>query len=169
MGSRSNLIGAARESAPAFERDFSNLVTQNDTIELEGPAGWTSGSVALPYVGLQNSSGTLMSVGGNYTLVAASHHGKTIVCTAAATITLPAVGVGHCYTIVNGVGGVLVSVSPDSSDKFLFDIAGAAGTDDKDIQNTGATAKAGDFVHLIGLAAAGWGIINRSGTWVDES
>ena len=169
MGSRSNIVGKARGYLPGFEKDFQNLVTQNDEINLEGPAGWTSGSVALPYVGLQNSSGTLMSVGGNYTLVAASHHGKTVVCTAAATITLPAVGIGHSYTIVNGVGGVLISVSPNSSDKFLFDIAGAAGTNDKDIQNTGATAKAGDFVHLVGMTADGWAIINRSGTWVDES
>jgi len=51
----------------------------------------------------------------------------------------------------------------------LVDIAGAAGTDNKDIINTKATQARLDFVHLIGMAAAGWCIADVRGTWVDQS
>ena len=62
-----------------------------------------------------------------------------------------------------------MTISPNSSDKFLVDIAGAAGTDDKDIVNTKATQARLDFVHLIGMDGAGWCIADVRGTWVDQS
>ena len=65
--------------------------------------------------------------------------------------------------------GALLTISPNASDKFLVDIAGAAGTDNKDIINTKATQKKYDFVHLMGMDAAGWCIADIRGTWVDES
>tara|TARA_B100000029_G_C17303927_1_gene861761 strand:+ start:309 stop:776 length:468 start_codon:yes stop_codon:yes gene_type:complete len=93
------------------------------------------------------------------------------IATDAKTLTLPAVTVGSSYIIVNSASdaGALLTISPNSSDKFLVDIAGAAGTDDKDIINTKATQNKYDFVHLIGLAAAGWHIADIRGTWVDQS
>ena len=142
-------------------------VTLSKQVTVTGNS-WATGSVALPYVGLANSSGSLMEIGGDYTLVLADHAGKTVVATAAATVTLPAVGLGASLTIVNGVGGVLLTIEPNSSDKYLWDIAGAAGTNDKGIINTAVTAKAGDFVTILGMTADGWAIVNRSGTWVDE-
>ena len=93
------------------------------------------------------------------------------IATDAKTLTLPAVTVGSSYIIVNSAAdaGALLTISPNSSDKFLVDIAGAAGTDDKDIINTKATQARLDFVHLIGMAAAGWCIADVRGTWVDQS
>ncbi len=95
-------------------------------------------------------------------------------CTVSAdaqTLTLPAVVVGASFIIVNiaADAGALLTISPNSNDKFLVDIAGAAGTDDKDIVNTKATQNQYDYVHLVGLSAVGWLIHDIRGTWVDES
>ena len=89
----------------------------------------------------------------------------------AKTLTLPAVVVGASFIIVNSNddAGGLLTISPNASDKFLVDIAGAAGTDNKDILNTKASQKKYDFVHLIGLSDVGWYIHNIRGIWVDES
>jgi len=89
----------------------------------------------------------------------------------AQTLTLPAVVVGASFIIVNTAAdaGALLTISPNSSDKFLVDIAGAAGTDNKDIVNTKATQSRLDFVHLMGIDAIGWMIVDIRGTWVDES
>ena len=89
----------------------------------------------------------------------------------AKTLTLPAVVVGASFIIVNSNddAGGLLTISPNASDKFLIDIAGAAGTDNKDILNTKASQKKYDFVHLIGLSDVGWYIHNIRGIWVDES
>ena len=89
----------------------------------------------------------------------------------AQTLTLPAVVIGATFIIVNGVDstGALLTISPNSNDKFLVDIAGAAGTDNKDIINTKATQSRLDFVHLMGIDAIGWMIVDIRGTWVDES
>ena len=89
----------------------------------------------------------------------------------AQTLTLPAVVVGASFIIVNTAAdaGALLTISPNSSDKFLVDIAGAAGTDNKDIVNTKATQSRLDFVHLMGIDAIGWMIADIRGTWVDES
>ena len=109
------------------------------------------------------------------TLAVATHTvqvGKYVnIATDAKTLTLPAVVIGASFIIVNSAAdaGALLTISPNSSDKFLVDIAGAAGTDNKDIINTKATQKKYDFVHLIGMAAAGWHIADIRGTWVDQS
>ena len=93
------------------------------------------------------------------------------IATDAKTLTLPAVVVGASFIIVNiaADGGALLTISPNGSDKFLVDIAGAAGTNNKDIINTKATQAKFDFVHLIGMAAAGWHIADIRGTWVDQA
>ena len=79
--------------------------------------------------------------------------------------------VGASFIVVNSAAdaGALLTISPNSSDKFLVDIAGAAGTDDKDIINTKATQARLDFVHLIGMSSVGWHIADVRGTWVDQS
>ena len=93
------------------------------------------------------------------------------IATDAKTLTLPAVVVGASFIIVNSAAdaGALLTISPNGSDKFLVDIAGAAGTDNKDIINTKATQSRLDFVHLMGIDAIGWMIVDIRGTWVDES
>ena len=95
-------------------------------------------------------------------------------CTVSAdaqTLTLPAVVVGASFIIVNiaADGGALLTIAPNGSDKFLVDIAGAAGTDNKAIINTKATQLQYDYVHLIGLSGDGWLIHDVRGTWVDQS
>ena len=89
----------------------------------------------------------------------------------AQTLTLPAVVIGATFIIVNGVDstGALLTISPNSSDKFLVDIAGAAGTNNKDIINTKATQAKYDYVKLVGMTDDGWLIDEVRGTWVDQS
>ncbi len=109
------------------------------------------------------------------TLAVATHSSQVgayvEISTDAKTLTLPAVVIGASFIIVNTAsdGGALLTISPNASDKFLVDIAGAAGTNDKDVINTKATQKQYDFIHVVGLSADGWLIHNVSGIWVDES
>ena len=112
-----------------------------------------------------------IEVSGDTTLAYATHSGRPVIQTAAAVFTLPAVAIlGSSFWIVNGAAdGTLMTLSPNSSDKFLWDVAGAAGTDDKDIVNTAATAKKGDYVKVQYGSADGWIITEMGGTWVDES
>ena len=114
-----------------------------------------------------------VTVTGDTTLAFATHCGRPTIATAATVFTLPAIAgaaVGQTFWLINGAAdGTLMTVSPDSDDKFLWDVAGAAGTNDKDIVNTAATAKKGDFVKLQYGSAHGWIIAEMGGTWVDES
>ena len=116
-----------------------------------------------------------IKLGADTTLAVANHSvqvGAYVEVNAdAKTLTLPAVVVGASFIIVNSNddAGGLLTISPNASDKFLIDIAGAAGTDNKDILNTKASQKKYDFVHLIGLSDVGWYIHNIRGIWVDES
>ena len=125
---------------------------------------------------IQSLSGkTPLLLSADTTLAVANHSlqvGKYIEIAAdAKTLTLPAVVVGASFIIVNTAndGESLLTISPNASDKFLVDIAGAAGTDDKDIILAKATQKQYDFVHLIGLSADGWLIHNVAGVWSDEA
>mgnify|MGYP001451989576 CR=1 FL=1 len=69
------------------------------------------------------------------TIGIATHGFHPLIVTGTTTLTLPAVTLGHSYWIINGNedGTGLLTINPNSSDKFLFDAAGAAGTNDKDI------------------------------------
>ena len=89
----------------------------------------------------------------------------------AKTLTLPAVTIGASFIIVCTAkdGQALLTVSPDAADKFIVDLLGAAGTDNKDIILAKASQKENDFVHLMGLNADGYYIHNISGVWSDES
>lgn len=151
-----------------------------DAVTVQGPLSVNSklklGTTGVvPFAGFTHaateSTNGVVEVSADTTLSAATHHGKVVVVTAASkTITLPAVALGASYTIVNGAAdGSLLTISPNASDKFLIDAAGGGGTDDKDLINTAATAKKGDFVSLLGMTADGWAITYMSGTWADES
>tara|TARA_Y100001937_G_C6941760_1_gene250696 strand:+ start:167 stop:601 length:435 start_codon:yes stop_codon:yes gene_type:complete len=106
----------------------------------------------------------------NTTLTAATHGRHPILCTGAITLTLPAVAIGVSFHLINNnPDGTALTVSPNSSDKFLINAAGSAGTNDKDIVNTGATARRGDSVKLTYGSADGWTILELNGTWADES
>ena len=104
------------------------------------------------------------------TIAYATHMGRPVIQRQACVFTLPAVAdVSGDIWIVNGAAdGTLCTISPNASDKFVWDVAGAAGTDDKDLINTAATAKKGDYVKLRYGAGAGWAIKEMAGTWADE-
>jgi len=112
-----------------------------------------------------------VTVTGDTTWAYATHANKPLIVTATATITLPAVEnlKGDIWIINGAEDGTLLTVSPNSNDKFLWDIAGAAGTDNKDLINTAATAKKGDYVKCRYGSGDGWLITEVGGTWVDES
>lgn len=89
--------------------------------------------------------------------------------TDAVVITLPSTAVGIVYHIRNVAADAAakVSVSPAALDKIMGpDIAGV---DNKDLINTKATAKKGDYVKLIGDGASGWFVAEISGTWAAEA
>lgn len=90
--------------------------------------------------------------------------------TDAKVITLPAIAAGlDGFAVVNGgaYGSVAVNLSPQAVDMILGpDITGA---DNKDLINTKATAKRGDFVVLGGNDADGYAVQQLRGTWAREA
>lgn len=90
--------------------------------------------------------------------------------TDAKVITLPAIATGlDGCAIVNGgaFGAVLVTLSPAAADMILGpDITGA---DNKDLLNTKATARRGDFVVIGGNDADGYAVQSLRGTWAREA
>jgi len=112
---------------------------------------------------------TTTAITGNVSLDANSS-GRVYRVTADAVITLPATVLGITYTfIMDGPDGtVQISLSPNSNDMIRG--MGADGTNDKDVINTKATAKRGDFITIVGegTAAVGWHIVRQSGTWAQQ-
>lgn len=105
----------------------------------------------------------------NYTMTAADSGYETIIDTDAKTITLPSTAVGLTYKFVNGGadGAVAVTISPAALDKIQG--VGLTSADNKDLINTKATAKKGDYVVLVADGADGWFIQEMVGTWAREA
>lgn len=102
--------------------------------------------------------------------VDAQDNGKVIfIDTDAKTITLPATVVGYNLTFVNlgAYGTVAINLSPNINDKIMG--PNIAGNDNKDLINTKATAKRGDFVSLLGDGVNGWHVTRMRGTWAEEA
>jgi predicted RecA/RadA family phage recombinase len=104
------------------------------------------------------------------TLTAAAHSGSVIrVTVAAKTITLPTGVVGMDFVIVNDcadadAGAGLVTVDLDGTEI----VAGANLTcaNGQTAQNTLATSKRGDFLHLVcNVAATSWRCVSKRGVW----
>jgi len=90
--------------------------------------------------------------------------------TDAVTITLPAVAAGvFGAQIVNGgaFGAVAVTISPNAADSILGPDITAA--DDKDLINTKATARRGDFVVIASGDADGYLTTDLVGTWARQA
>jgi len=88
--------------------------------------------------------------------------------TDAKAITLPAVLALSCVIMNGGADGtVLVTVSPNSADGIAY--KDAASTDDKDMLNTKATARRGDFIALAYGDADGWQVTRARGIWAKSS
>ena len=92
-----------------------------------------------------------------------------LVGTDALTITLPATRAGVKYTFVNSGadGAVLVTVSPNASDKIIGTIAAVSmsASDDGDLTNTKSGANKGAWATIVGAGDAGWYIIGGDGVW----
>jgi len=107
----------------------------------------------------------------NYTVVIANgDSGKTFLSnTKDVVFTLPAIAVGNVYTFINtGADGQNnLTISPDADDGILY-VGGLV--DDKDLINTQATSKVGDYVKIASLnSTAHWTVVEAQGVWAKES
>ena len=105
----------------------------------------------------------------NYTVVTGDS-GKTFVSsTDGVVFTLPAIAIGYSFKFVNNApdGANALTLSPNASDGITY--AGSS-TDDKDLINTKATSKQGDFVVISSLDGTGaWQVTQVRGTFAKES
>jgi len=95
--------------------------------------------------------------------------GKVICCTADAVVTLAATAVENDVVLLNcgPYGTVKISADPVADDKVQGpDIAG---TNNKDLVNTKATAQRGDYVHLKNGEVNGPVVVTMKGTWATET
>ena len=92
-----------------------------------------------------------------------------LVGTDALVITLPATKAGVRYTFVNSGddAAVLITVSPNASDKIMGTIAAVSmsASDDGDLTNTKSGANKGDWCTIVGDGNEGWYIIGGDGVW----
>ena len=105
----------------------------------------------------------------NYTVVNGDS-GKTFTSkTKDVVFTLPAISIGRVFTFVNTAsdGTNNLTISPNASDGILY--AGSL-TDDKDIINTQATSKVGDYIVCASLnSTAHWTVVDVQGVFAKES
>ena len=106
----------------------------------------------------------------NYTVVISTDSGKTLLSnTKDVVFTLPAIAIGNVVTFVNtGADGQNnLTISPNASDGILY--LGSL-TDDKDLINTQATSKVGDYVTIASMnSTAHWTVVDVQGVWAKES
>ena len=150
---------------------FEGLTYNLDDRDRVAARAATLSDITLAQPAVPNFANAIEVDAATLTIAYATHMGRPVIQLQACVFTLPAVAdVQGDIWIINGCAdGTLMTVSPNSSDKFVWDVAGAAGTDDKDIVNTAATAMRGDYVKLRYGAGAGWAIKEMGGIWVDES
>jgi hypothetical protein len=106
----------------------------------------------------------------NYTVVITTDSGKTFTSeTDGIVFTLPSIAIGNTITFVNNApdGTADLTISPAALDGITY--AGSS-TDDKDLINTKATAKRGDFVTLASLdGVVAWQVVAARGVWAKET
>ncbi len=106
----------------------------------------------------------------NYTVVINTDSGKTFLSnTKDVVFTLPAIAIGNTVTFINtGADGMNnLTISPAAADGILY--AGSL-TDNKDVINTQATSKVGDYVKIAALNSTDfWTVVEAQGVWAKES
>lgn len=106
----------------------------------------------------------------NYTVIITTDSGKTFTSeTDGVVFTLPSIAIGNTITFVNNAvdGAADLTISPAALDGITY--AGSS-TDDKDLINTKATAKRGDFVTLASLdGVVAWQVVAARGIWAKEA
>ena len=83
--------------------------------------------------------------------------------------TLPAISIGRVITFVNTAqdGANTLTISPNANDGILY--AGSL-TDNKDLINTKATSKVGDYVTIAALnSTAHWTVVAVQGIFAKEA
>ena len=105
----------------------------------------------------------------NYT-VTTSDSGKTFVSsTDGVVFTLPAIAIGYSFKFVNNApdGANALTISPAAADGITY--AGSS-TDNKDLINTKATSKQGDYVVISSLnGTVAWQVTEVRGTFAKEA
>ena len=105
----------------------------------------------------------------NYT-VTTSDSGKTFVSeTDGVVFTLPSIAVGYSFKFVNNApdGANALTISPAAADGITY--AGSS-TDNKDLINTKATSKQGDYVVISSLdGTVAWQVTEVRGTFAKEA
>ena len=105
----------------------------------------------------------------NYTVTTADS-GKTFVSsTDGVVFTLPAIAIGYSFKFVNNApdGTNALTLSPNASDGITY--AGSS-TDNKDLINTKATSRQGDYVVIASLdGTTAWQVTEVRGTFAKES
>ena len=105
----------------------------------------------------------------NYTIVNGDS-GKTLTSsTDGIKFILPAISIGRVVTFVNTApdGTNALTISPNANDGILY--AGSL-VDNKDLINTKATSKVGDFVVLASLnSTAHWTVVDVQGVFAKEA
>jgi len=131
----------------------------------------SSNPITLTQSPVPNYGNAITVAASTLTIAYGTHMGRPVIQTQACTFTLPAVAdVKGDIWIINGAeDGTLMTISPNANDKFVWDVAGAAGTDNKDIINTALTAKKGDYVKLRYASADGWAIKEMGGIFADQA
>ena len=85
------------------------------------------------------------------------------------TVTLPATRAGVRFTFVNSGDddAVLITVSPNASDKIMGTIAAVltSANDGGDLTNPKSGANKGDWCTIVGDGSEGWYIIGGDGVW----
>ena len=119
---------------------------------------------------LEGKEGVNIETKTSNTTLTAADSGKTFVsATDGVVFTLPAIATGEVYKFVNAAedGTNTLTISPNASDGIQY--AGSA-TDDKDLINTKATSRQGDFVVIASLdSTANWSVTSVRGVFAKES
>ena len=107
----------------------------------------------------------------NFTVVISADSGKTFTNgeTDGLVATLPGIAIGNTVTFVNTApdGVAAFNISPAAADAITYD---GTAVDDKDLINTKATSKYGDFVTLASLdGVVAWQVVAVRGIWAKEA
>mgnify|MGYP003629581132 FL=1 len=106
----------------------------------------------------------------NYTIVINTDSGKTFTSMNDGQVfQLPSLAVGNVITFVNmapdGTAGI--SISPDALDGIGY---AGSDTDNKDVINTKATSKRGDFITIASEdGVVSWKVVAARGVWAKEA
>ncbi len=105
----------------------------------------------------------------NYTVIINTDSGKSLASDLDGVVfTMPSIATGNTITFVNTAedGTAELNISPAAADGINYI---GSNTDNKDLINTKATAKKGDYVTLASLnGTAAWQVVAVRGVWAKE-